>query len=502
MISLIERYKDQIHGVTSCYDRILIQGTLPGFCFAEGITRYFNFNGIRIFDYPEFAKPLRDRIRDNAERIANEAGITIQFIRKSSTRKEALVEEILKRRGMAPGLLCILSAMEVCDTYQPWHDKKTGNTYLRADSGKCLHFYFYFIHDDLGLCHVRVPTWCPFRLQFYFNGHSALASKLRKAGITYRMLDNAFLEIGDFSRAQAFSDDLDIKRLHALLDEFASRFCPVAEALKTQYHWSIMQAENATDIIFKDRESLKAIYDNLIRTAIHTIKPEKVATFLGRKLDPRFQEELGGDFSTRIEGTCVKHHMGPVSIKMYDKHGLILRIETTVNDVTFFKHHRKVEHRDGTRTYQFAPMKKSIYSLPFLDNACAAANRRYIAFLSEIDNPSAGRDDLDRVSSPRKKDGKNYRGINFFCATDQELLHAISRGQHLINGFRSKDIRRYFPLSKAGWFSRSLKRLRIHGMIRRAGRTYKYYLTQFGKRIVATGQKLIELFLVPQLASA
>ena len=86
------------------------------------------------------------------------------------------------------------------------------------------------------------------------------------------------------------------------------------------------------------------------------MKAENIATFLGRKLHGNFQDELGNDFNTRIQGTRIKHHMGPASIKMYDKHGLVLRIETTANNVSFFKHHRRVEHRDRTSSKKIAPV--------------------------------------------------------------------------------------------------------------------------------------------------
>jgi hypothetical protein len=36
-------------------------------------------------------------------------------------------------------------------------------------------------------------------------------------------------------------------------------------------------------------------------------------------------QEIGSQFSTRIEGTCIKHRFGKCSIKMYDKHGIVLR---------------------------------------------------------------------------------------------------------------------------------------------------------------------------------
>ena len=85
--------------------------------------------------------------------------------------------------------------METCSSYMPWHDKTAHRTYLKPDGGRCLHYYFYFIDEELGLCYLRVPTWCPFRLQFYCNGHNWLARQLDKRGIGYHMLDNAFLDI-------------------------------------------------------------------------------------------------------------------------------------------------------------------------------------------------------------------------------------------------------------------------------------------------------------------
>ena len=199
---LTERYQSQIAGVLSCYDRIIVQGTLPKWCYAKGMTDYFYEHQIRIFDYPRWAEPLRDAIRENMERIAAENDIEIEFIRsKKKFRQEKRVKEVLEKRGEEPGLVCILSAMEPCGTYKPWHDKKTHKTYLKPDDGKCLHYYVYWIDPDLGLCYVRVPTWCPFRLQVYGNGHSYLARQLSQRQIEYRVLDNAFGWIADFERS-------------------------------------------------------------------------------------------------------------------------------------------------------------------------------------------------------------------------------------------------------------------------------------------------------------
>ena len=158
------------------------------------------------------------------ERLAAEKEMQIEFVRsKKSFRKEQRVKEILEKRGEEPGLVCILSAMEPCSSYRPWHDKKTHRTYLKPDDGKCLHYYVYFLDADLGLCYVRVPTWCPFRLQVYCNGHSYLARQLRKRGMEYRILDNAFGWIADFKRAQKLADNFSVEMVHRKLDEFADR---------------------------------------------------------------------------------------------------------------------------------------------------------------------------------------------------------------------------------------------------------------------------------------
>ena len=198
--TLEERYAANLHGVLSCFDRIIIVGTLPGACYAEGMTSYLYARGIRIFDYPRFAEPLRERIRERAQEVCAAAGIGIVHVSKSHIRKEDLVARVLAARGDAPGLVHVLSAMEACPSYKPWHNKTSGKTYLRPDQGKCLHYYFYFIDEELGLCYLRVPTWAPFGLQFYCNGHSALGVALKREGIEYAQADNAFLRISDLAR--------------------------------------------------------------------------------------------------------------------------------------------------------------------------------------------------------------------------------------------------------------------------------------------------------------
>ena len=499
---MTERYQEDMCGILSCYDRVIISGNVHPLCYAKGMTGYLYAHHIRIFDYAKtFAEPLRELVRENAQAIADENGLTIEFIANSrSVRKEQRIQKILKTRGNRPGLVHIFSAMERCPTYKPWHDKPTGKTYLLFSQSKCLHYYFYFIDDDLGLCYLRVPTWCPFRLQFYFNGHNWLATQLKAHDISFVQHDNAFLEIADFDTANRLAAQLDIEWLHIKLDALAQRYCPAITKLNLQYHWSIMQAEYATDLIFKQQSTLQAIYPHLLETLIQAVKPADIATFLGRKLHGRYQGEMGNRFNVRILGSRIKHIMGPVSLKMYDKFGIILRIETTVNDVSFFKQYRKVQHRDGTTTTKWALMKKTVYSLPALQDLLQAANQRYLKFISDIETPHVGVQKLELLAETKVDNTRRYKGFNLFTEEDSSLFRLLLHGEFFISGFTNKRLRQHLPDKSSSQVSRLLKRLRVHGLVKRVANTYKYYLTTFGRQVATMALKLREIVVIPGFA--
>jgi hypothetical protein len=512
--ALVERYDDRIAGVLSCYDRVVITGTLPTVCYADGMTRFLYANRIRIFDYPEFALTLRDRVREAAAVLAAEAGIAIEHVSKGHVRKEAIVAKVLEQRGEHPGLVHVISAMEACDAYKPWHDKQTHKTYLRPDSGKCLHYYFYFVDAELGLIYLRVPTWSPFRLQFYCNGHSWLGRQLAAQGIGFAMADNAFVRVDDWQRAQELADAFSPDLLHRVLDRYAAQCCPVLEVFGQTYHWSLMQVEYATDLAFRSAATLGPLYEQLTRQSVLSVKAPQIASFLGRHITPQLAQELGSQFSTRIEGTCIKHRFGDASIKMYDKFGQILRIETTTNDVSFFKHHRKVasvsmrlahanetrgEHRDRPPTRGLAPVKKSIYSLIDLREILFGCNRRYLEHLSALDDFSAGVRALDRLTKPRRVEDRTVKGINFFDPVDNALLHALQDPRVNIAGIRRADLLALLDRLSPDQLSRQLRRLRDIGVIKRVAGTYRYYLTRIGRSATAALCHVTQSVLIPAL---
>jgi hypothetical protein len=337
-------------------------------------------------------------------------------------------------------------------------------------------------------------------LQFYCNGHSWLARQLADAGIGCTLADNAFVSIDDWARAQALADQLSPADLHHILDRYAQQCCPVCDIFAQSYHWSFMQIEYATDLVFRSQAVLQPLYEQLSRQAILTVKAEHVATFLGHKITPQLAQEIGSQFATRIEGTCVKHRFGKSSIKIYDKFGLVVRIETTTNDVSAFKHYRVVEHRQGPATRALAPVKKTIYSLNDLRDILRGCNRRYLEYLSSLDDFSAGIRALDRLTHPRAINGRKVRGLNFFSRVEQTLLATLQRPGFNIAGLRRADLLPLLVERSPATLTRQLSRLRQLGVIKRVAGTYRYYLTRAGRAAIAAGRRLTEHTIIPALA--
>lgn len=498
----LKKYSNKIEGSISCIDRMIISGTLERWGYVHAMVSYLFSNNIRVFDYPKFAKNFNEQIRNQIETKAKENGISIEHIRSPQRfDKESKVKEIIEKRGTHPGIVQIYTSMEICDSYQPWFDKTTKKATLNIRTTKCIHYYIYFIDKYLGLCFLRIPTWIPCRVQFYFNGHNLLAYKLQVNNINFEMQDNAFTKISDYQKAQELSDNIRAENLHQWLDKIINQYIPFLEQTSQSYRWTLMQSEYSTDIIFKEQEDFKLLYEEIILKSIHSVKPENVATFFSRKLAANYTQEVGGKYNKQIQGTRIKHFMGANNIKMYDKASKVLRVETTVNDIGEFKIFRDVLTQSGQVVQKFANMKKSIYSLYDLTKLCQSSNSRYLDFIASFEDISEGKKNLWKISKKETHNNRSYKEFNFFSEADAEILRALMSGAFNINGFRNKNLREILKNKfNSAQMTRIIKRLHIFGLIKKVKNTFKYYTTKFGKKVIAAGLIVKEFNIIPSLA--
>jgi hypothetical protein len=498
---LTERYEDEIAGVLGCYDRVIIRGVPGSLGYADGMTAFFYSHNFKIFDFHKIFTPITDEIKANIEKLAAENGVEIEYVRKvGAFRKDDKIAQILTERGNGIGLVHIFSQLEVLDTYDPWCDRETKHCYFKPASTKRLVYYVYFVDKLLGLCYIKVPTVAPFALGFYFNGHGLLETKLNKENVNFIKQENAFLSISDFEKAQNLSNEIDVRKIHTVLDGCARRYCPLPEDWNIHYQWTLSEVEYSYDIIFKNADVLKPIYDNIIMTAMHTITPENIANYLGKRFSLQFGGEAGSRYNKRILGTRIKHQLGDTSVKIYDKFGSVLRIEVTSRNVSEMRVFRDVQKRDGTIEAKMAPVKKSIYSLFDLTKLFMRACLRYLEAISAFDDPTDGLKKLDQAVENVTENNRNYKGFNFFSKEDKVIFLAVANPKFNIDGMRNKHLRELLPGKNTGQISRLFKRLCVHNLIEKVRATLKYRLTKLGKQVIAAGLAFINMSLVPELS--
>lgn len=500
---ITETYREDILGNLFCYDRVNINATAGTFGYADGMKRFFYVNNFMIFDFVKIFAPVTDKIIKNAKNIEKENNLKIEYIPKTkSFRKDDKIAEIIKKRGTHEGIVHIFSQKETYNSYEPWHDKATHKTYFKNATTNSLVYYFYFIDRLFGLCFVKVPIRAPFKVVFYYNGHNWLENKLVKKSIPFKKIDNAFLSIDDFSEAQGICNKIRIPDLHQALNILVKRFCPLPEEWNLEFNFTIAQVEYALDISFKNKDKLKYLYDNVIKTAMHTITPENIVNFLGKRFSNLFEGELGTRYNKRILGTRIKHQMGEVSLKIYDKFGSILRIEVTCFDVSKINVFRDVNKKDGSIEKKVAPAKKSIYSLYPLMSVFKNIILRYLEFISSFDDPTDGIKKLDKVADDVFENNRKFKGFNFFNKSDEEILLTIADGKYCVRGLTNKDIRNQLISKTSNQVSRIIKRLRLHGLIKKIRKSYKYHLTSLGRKIISAGLKFKNMSLIPLLSKA
>jgi hypothetical protein len=209
----------------------------------------------------------------------------------------------------------------------------TGQPCVQSAKRKCLYLYYYFMDRDLGLLHVRVQTWFPLQVQVYLNGHEWLARKLTARGIEHAKIDNVFVRVADLPRAQRLADRFAHLNWPRLLNRYARQVVPQLDDVLhgCEYYWVAAQAEYSTDVMFKTAEGLRELYPRLLSHSMLCFGATEVMNFLGRKLTGRFEGEVVCDLSSlvcrRVGGSRIKHRVKQNWPKMYDKAGLVLRIE-------------------------------------------------------------------------------------------------------------------------------------------------------------------------------
>jgi len=499
MERFLERHRANIVGVLSGFDRVLFRGSLRSMSYVNGMSKFLSSHGVLLKDFGRFAERLSARLKTRGQEIADRAGRPWQYLESPKLSKEDMARRIAERDGVQEGLICVLVCVEPCQSFAIRKNGQTRRLELVPARRKCSFVYFYYIDREFGFMHVRLQTWLPFAIQVCINGREYLARRMDRAGIGYEQRDNCFTRIDDVARAQRMMDDLISRKWDRVLNAWARRVNPWLTDRELDlhgYYWTIRQGELATDVMFRDAASLRAVYPRLTDHAIRHFDSQEVLRFLGRRTNSRFNGEVVSDLRVRWEGMRVKHWVEENSIKMYDKQGSVLRIETTINNPRRFKVRRQVT-RQGRRVVAWAALRKGIIDMGRRAEISRAANERYLEALAVVGEPSVTHRVLDPVSRRVMKDGRPYRPLRPITMEDSRLFQVVLRGEFAIRGFENQDLRRYLfsaadqadPVRRrpiSGRVTRWLRLLRAHGLIRKVPGTRYYRVTERGQHVMST----------------
>lgn len=498
MERFVTRHGDRITAILSGFDRLRFRGSLRSISYLKGLDIFLSTQRVLLKDFGRYVETLSDQVKAQAERIAAEAGRPLEFLPSSRIAKEERARAIAQRDGVTAGLICILSCVESCRTYGVRKDRTSKHLVLTAQERKCLHLYFYFFDREFGLMHIRLQTWVPFTIHICVNGREWLARQLTARGIGHQQVDNALIAIDDPARAQALLDTLGTRAWTPVLAAWARRVNPLVARFRRAglrlYYWSLDESEYATDVLFRNQATLQQIYPALTQHAIRCFGSEDVLRFLGRRPEAGFTGEIRTLFG-RVEGLRVKHWVEENSIKMYDKHGCILRIETTLNNPRRYNVRRTVT-RHGHRARTWCRLRKGVADLPRRVDVSRAANARYLDALSVVGEPSPSHRLLDPVSRPVVHRGRRYRPLRPISPEEAPVLRAILRGEHCTQGFRNRDLRQALyptaardPVARrqaANRISRLIRLLRAHHLVHKTSHTRYYRVSPLGQQVIST----------------
>jgi len=506
-MKLSELYQKNIFGTISGFDRVRFRGTLRWLANEMGMRTFLSTKGIQLKNFKNWAEGFTQKIRQGCAEQAERLGIAIQYLRTGRIDKEMLARNIAKKHGIICGPICLFSVVEQCIAPTIKGDKITKMIELYMLPRKCTWLYYYFNHPDYGFGHVRLQSWFPFNIFICLNGRHWLERQLIKNGICYLKDGNCFPWIENIELAQNLMDNqlktTWVEMLNSLVLEMFPDFFNILP-LSPDYYWSVNESEWATDIMFKSVEKLEKLYPSLIHYGLTISQSPSVMRFFGKrnitlsgKIGGKCPKEITTDVRKRYEGIRIKHWINCNSVKMYNKNGSILRIETTINNAREFRVYRH-PNDDINRPPTWVKMRKGVsdlYRRAEISNKC---NERYGDALAACQVKEKLQELTTPVCNKIKRKGKKYRGLNLWQKEDYQLITFLCKGELAISGFRNKDLRNFLyskesqkttkkTLKKLSCrTSRRIKLLRVHGLIRKVPKENRYVLTAKGLKLSAS----------------
>jgi len=505
MQEFIARHHEKVAGTLSGFDRVVFRGTLRKIAYVRGMQHYLRANDVLLKDFAGHVKGVTEQMKKASQVEAQKAGRPNRYLTSPQVSKEELARAIAERDGVKEGLVCTLTCVEPCKTFDIYRNADAKKLELVTRERKCLFIYHYSIHPLFGFMNARIQTWFPFTIQVCINGREWLGRQMTRAGIKFVAAGNCFPWVEDWKRAQSLLTQQLRTGWPVALGRIAKELNPIHEQIFSQhpvdYYWSTYQSEWAIDVVFREAAALRRLYPRLVHHGMTSFASGDVMRYLGKRI--RLDGQVLGNFAGQVvstikqrqEGIRIKHAVNGNSVKLYDKAftelGSVLRAETTIHNGADLRVYRTAEGTHGGQKC-WRRLRRGIADLHRRAELSRKAAERYLDAFAAVDDDTTLEELIARCRKPAIWREKRVRALRPFDQ-DQPLLAAVARGEFTLTGLRNRDLQPFFfstPAAslketrrRSAWMTRQLRLLRAHGLITKIQGTHRYLLTDTGRRI-------------------
>ncbi len=472
--------------VYHCFDRIVIHGYLTALSRPELVVHFFR----DIVGVAEISKEvLSQRTSDYqrwVEAYARNHSIPIEWAEKG-VRKEDYVLPWLRRmeRRDAYGVYFIFKSLEQGPTYRvslPKYPSKDPHYRILAHQrSRFTHYYFYIRDEVLGPMVLLVASFFPFQTAYYLNGHSFIEQELKRAGVSFRKQDNAFLSVADATALQSAADRLSPEIIRRQLDYWTlilgPKFSKKERAqLNLSRLYAISQIEYCRNFIFRRHFPIHKLFERSCELGLWRLGADKIALIFGTRI--KRNRRMRGKLATVIDQIEHGHHVfrayfKSAFLKQYEKLSAFLRNELCSNNLYDFGLRKGLDNLDAIRaTFQ-------------------AITDRFAGYQAEWLNVHVDFPLLQRLARPITVGAVRYPGLKIHEPRIVRLFETLLHGGPQIGGWTARQIHRAvldsFDLSEKTYglnqLRYDLRKLKGHGLIERDGSRYAYRLTQKGVQV-------------------
>jgi hypothetical protein len=504
-LSAAEVLSEHVVFELDCIDRVYCNAYVPKLAYPAGVAGFFTKHRGATFASTCLADPISKQFVASIQRFA--AGREIPIVRfEKRQRKDDVALEHLARFGEPEGIYMIGVAQEKISTFrtEKRRNPETGASYpwiVRA-SAVVNQYYMYGLDLDFGPFFVKFSSYFPYGAKLCFNGHHWAQRQAQAAGIAFTALDNGFLSCEQPERLQRICDRLSAAKIDAFFRRWLARlphpFTGADRRAGYRYQLSILQAEFSLTQVLDRPHCGRVFFESLIRENLDLGRPDKVSLIFDRRVRVRGRRPTPSRWRTRVltDGVTPSIHVDykHSKIKQYHKLNQAIRTETTIND-----------------TRDFA-IGKRLGNLPELRQVGFQANRRLLTTQRLGHDPLAATRALAQITDPITiGDGQTtVAGLRFGDPRAMALLSLLPVFRLSVRGFTNRELRTLLaPLlgllpgtMTAGQATYDLRRLRVHGLIRRIPHSNRYLPTENGLRTALVLTQTHNRILTPAIAAA